>query len=125
LLVIVLNSAAGFLGTLNHAQVDYRLVSAIAFSAIAGSFLGSRLAARIPPESLRRAFAGFVVAMAVFILVREGTLLATTVAPALPTTWPQVVFAIGMLGIGIAAGRSSKNATLKIADYAYSEGGGI
>jgi uncharacterized membrane protein YfcA len=93
--------------------------------AIAGSFLGSRLATVIDPAALRRAFAGFVMAMACFILVREGTLLVTTVSPALPTTWPQVAFALAMLALGILAGRSSRRAARAASELAYTDGAGI
>jgi uncharacterized membrane protein YfcA len=125
LLIIVLKSGAGFLGHLNHVDVNYGLVATISGIAIAGSFLGSRLATVIEPASLRRAFAGFVMVMACFILVREGALVIATVAPALPTTWPQVVFAIVMLALGIVAGRSSSRADQTTSEHAYSEGAGI
>ena len=44
LLIIVLNSAAGFIGYLSHVEVQYGLVAAISVTAVLGSFLGSRLA---------------------------------------------------------------------------------
>jgi uncharacterized membrane protein YfcA len=72
LLVIVLQSLAGFSGYATHVSIDHRLVAAVAACAIAGSFAGSRLVRVVEPVSLRRAFAGFVLAMAVVILVREG-----------------------------------------------------
>ena len=125
LAIIVINCAAGFLGYVNHVDVPYDLVAAVTAVAVGGSFLGSRLATRIDPAELRRAFAGFVLAMSVVILAREGALVASTVGPALPATWPQVVFAFVMLGIGIFAGRSSKAATRQHADLVYQEGAGI
>jgi uncharacterized membrane protein YfcA len=124
LLIIVMKSGAGFAGYLSHVQVDYSLVAAISATAIAGSFLGSRLATRVEPAALRRGFAGFVMAMACFILIREGTLLVTTIGPALPTTWPQVAFASVMLGLGLFVGRSSKQAA-RDSELAYVEGAGI
>ena len=125
LLIIVLKSAAGFLGYVSHVSVNYALVGSIAATAIAGSFLGSRLATRIKPAELRRAFAGFVMLMACFILVREGTLLATTLSPALPTSMPQLVFALLMLAIGVAAGRSSSRAAKTHSRVLYQQGAGI
>ena len=83
------------------------------------------IATVIEPASLGRAFAGFVMVMACFILVREGALVVATVAPALPTTWPQVVFAIVMLVLGILTGRSSSRADQTTSELAYSEGAGI
>lgn len=117
---------AGFLGYLNHVQVDYALIGAVTVMAIAGSFLGSRLAHRIDPASLRRAFAGFVLTMALFILVREADQWITTARDALPGTTPQLVFALLMLGIGIAAGRVTRRAAREPkADRLFSDGGGI
>lgn len=123
LLIIVLKSGAGFLGYASYVAVDYGLVAGVAGAAIAGSFIGSRAAALVEPDSLRRAFAAFVMAMACFILIREGTLLAETLSPALPSTWPQVAFAIVLLALGVLAGRISKRA--EVATSAFSEGGGI
>jgi uncharacterized membrane protein YfcA len=125
LLIIVFNSGAGFLGNLSHVQVDYTLVSMVAGTAVTGSFLGSHLATRVEPASLRRAFAGFVMTMGVVILVREGALVIATLAPALPTSWPQVVFAVAMLALGTLAGRGSKKAEDSHAELVLNQGAGI
>ncbi len=126
LFIIVLNTMAGFLGYLNHVQVDYSLIGAVTVIAIAGSFVGSRLANRVDPASLRRAFAVFVATMAVFILVREADVWITTAQEALPGTTPQIVFALLMLAIGIAAGRVTRRAARDpLADRVFSDGGGI
>lgn len=124
LLVIVLNCLTGFLGYANHVSIDVGLVAMVAATAIGGSLLGSRLAARVDPASLRRAFAGFVVLMGCGILAREGPLVVATVAPALPTTWPQLVFALAMLALGLVAGRSSRRAENR-SELDFSQGGGI
>jgi hypothetical protein len=108
LLVIVMNTLAGFLGYSAHVAVDYALVAAVAGCAVAGSFAGSRLAHVVEPASLRRTFSAFVLVMAAIILVREGTLVAQTAAAALPTTLPQLFFAALMLGLGAIAGRVSR-----------------
>jgi uncharacterized membrane protein YfcA len=125
LLIIVLKSASGFLGYLSHVDVDYTLIAAVSATAIAGSFLGSRLSTLVEPDSLRRAFAGFVMVMACFILVREGTLVAATLDPALPKSWPQLVFALAMLSLGVLAGRNSKRAAESHAELTFSHGAGI
>ncbi len=125
LLIIVLNTMSGFLGSLGHVEVDYALVAMVSGMAIGGSFIGSRLATLIEPASLRRAFAGFVMAMACLILVREGTLVVQTLSPALPSTWPQVSFAAAMLALGILAGRGSKRAAESHSALAFSQGAGI
>ncbi|MGB8330743.1 MAG: sulfite exporter TauE/SafE family protein [Polyangiales bacterium] len=126
LFIIVLNTMAGFLGYLNHVQVDFALIGAVTAMAIAGSFAGSALATRINPASLRRAFAVFVLAMATFILVREVDLWIATAQEALPGTTPQIVFAVLMLAVGIAAGRVTRRAAREpLADRLFTDGGGI
>ena len=51
--------------------------------------------------------------------------MATTLEPALPTTWPQVAFAISMLALGVFAGRSSKRAAELHYELDYTQGAGI
>jgi uncharacterized membrane protein YfcA len=125
LLVIVLNCAAAALGYLSHVEIDYALVGMVTASAIAGSFGGTWLAHRVDPASLRRGFAAFVMLMGAFILVREGALVAATLAPALPTTWPQVVFAVGVLAVGVLAGRGSRRAEALQEELELTHGAGI
>ncbi len=126
LLIIVLNTLAGFSGYLGHVHVDYALVGAITVAAIAGSFVGSRLARRTDPEALRRGFAGFVAVMAAVILVREADAWVTTARAALPSSLPQMAFALLILAIGVAAGRVTRRAASDpLADRAFSEGAGI
>lgn len=126
LFIIVLNAMAGFLGYLNHVEVDYALIGVVTAMAIAGSFVGSRLVNRIDPASLRQAFALFVAVMAVIILVREADVWITTAQEALPDSGPQIVFALLMLLIGIIAGRVTRRAPRDpLADRLFSDGGGI
>jgi len=125
LLIIVLNCASGLVGYLSHVRIDPLLVAGVSATAIAGSFVGSRLATRIEPAKLRRAFSVFVMAMACFILVREGALVATTLAPALPRTWAQIAFVAAMLGLGIVAGRASRRASETVQELAFNQGSGI
>jgi hypothetical protein len=126
LLVIVLNCLAGFSGYAAHVEIQAGLVTGVAACAIAGSFAGSRLTRLMQPDSLRRAFAGFVLAMAAMILVREGQLLLATGAEALPRNLPQIVFALAMLAIGVIAGRASRGSGVAdIATAEFEEGGGI
>ncbi len=71
LLVIFLKSMAGFLGYLSHVAVSYTLAGVVTGSAVAGSFLGSWLAHRLEARHLRKAFAWFVIAMAIYVLFRQ------------------------------------------------------
>jgi hypothetical protein len=126
LVVIVMNCLAGFSGYAAHVEIQIGLVAAVAACAIAGSFAGARLATLVPPASLRRAFAGFVLVMAAMILVREGRLLLATGAEALPRSLPQLVFALAMLAIGVMAGRSSRGSgAVDMGKVEYEGGGGI
>jgi uncharacterized membrane protein YfcA len=109
LFIIVLKSGAGFLGYLSHVAVDYGLIAAVTASAIAGSLVGSRLIRLVSPGSLRRGFAAFVLVMACLILVREGAAVAVAAEAALPTTAPQILFAIAVLLLGVFAGRASRH----------------
>jgi hypothetical protein len=125
LFVIVMNTAAGFLGTLAHVRVDWALVSAISAAAVAGSLLGTRLARRVDPASLRRAFALFVLGMAVLVLVREARIWLETVRGALPASLPQMVFVMVVLAAGIAAGRVSRSPGGDPLERPYEQGAGI
>jgi uncharacterized membrane protein YfcA len=107
--VIVLNCLAGFAGYAGHVAVDPRIVGAVAAAAVVGSLAGTRLARRVDPATLRRGFAAFVLVMASVILVREADLWMTTAAGALPTSVPQIVFALLMLAIGLFTGRVSRD----------------
>ena len=71
LLVIALKSAAGFAGHAAHVGVDWGLAGTISLAAVAGSFIGARLTSMVPPEALRKGFAGFVVVMACFVLFQQ------------------------------------------------------
>lgn len=126
LLVIVLNCLAGFAGYAAHVEIQAPLVAGVAACAIAGSFVGSGLTRLVQPDTLRRAFAGFILAMAAMILVREGQLLLTTGAEALPRNLPQLVFALVMLAVGVIAGRASRGSGASdIAAAEFEEGAGI
>ncbi len=71
LLVIAMKSFAGLGGYLLSVQFDWPLIGAFTAIAVAGSFLGSALAGRIPEKSLRKGFGYFVLAMGAIVLVQE------------------------------------------------------
>jgi uncharacterized membrane protein YfcA len=126
LLVIAMNSAAGFAGYAAHVTVAGVLVAGVSACAIAGSVAGAAFAQRVNPVRLRRAFAGFVLVMAAGIFVRETDLWLRSAREALPQTVPQLVFAVFVLGCGIAAGRASRGLGSDISlDREFEEGAGI
>ena len=71
LLVIAMKSFAGLAGYLTSVQLDWPLVLGVTAAAVAGSFVGARLAGIIPEQALRKGFGIFVLVMAVFVLVQE------------------------------------------------------
>ncbi|GGK66725.1 sulfite exporter TauE/SafE family protein [Ornithinimicrobium pekingense] len=71
LLVIAMKSFAGLAGYLTSVQLDWPLVLGVTAAAVAGSFVGARLAGVVPEQALRKGFGIFVLAMAVFVLVQE------------------------------------------------------
>jgi len=106
LLVIALNSSAGLLGHLAKTHLPWGIALPVAGAAVVGSILGSRLAGRVAPDALRRGFAWFVLAMAVFVLGQEvPRLFGATVA--LGRHWPYFLAAEGAL-IAVAVSREMK-----------------
>ncbi len=71
LVVIAMKSFAGLAGHLGHVDVDWPITLAVTAAAVVGSFAGGRLAGRIPGDTLRRGFGGFVLAMAAFVLGKQ------------------------------------------------------
>ncbi|RZU53559.1 hypothetical protein EV385_5488 [Krasilnikovia cinnamomea] len=70
LVIIVINSAAGFAAHAGDAAIDYRIAAAFTLTAIAGSLAAARIASRIPTRRLQRLFAYLVLAVAAFVIIR-------------------------------------------------------
>jgi len=73
LLVISMKSAAGFVGYLGQVDVPWIFMGWFSLAAIAGILGGASLVRFVPQVVLRRAFAGFLVIMATFILYENRT----------------------------------------------------
>ena len=87
LVVIALKSFAGFAGYVTHAHIDWTMTLVVMAAAIAGSFVGAAWAKKVSPEMLRRGFAIFVLAMAVFMLGKQAQAwLARPATAAIETT---------------------------------------
>lgn len=71
LLVIAFNAAAGFAGYAGRVTLPVPLLAGFGASAVAGILLGSHLVRYVKPAALRRAFAVFLVVVAVFMLVQN------------------------------------------------------
>jgi hypothetical protein len=71
LFVISVNCAAGLLGHLSAGDMDWKLTLMVAALAVAGALGGTALSHRFHPRHLRRLFAWFVVAVALFLVFRN------------------------------------------------------
>lgn len=69
LVVIAMNSVAGFLGHLPGAELDPALITVFVLAGLAGTLAGARLNQRLDPALLRRVFAVFVIGLGVLLLV--------------------------------------------------------
>jgi uncharacterized membrane protein YfcA len=69
LVVIAMNSLAGFLGHLDGPSVNLQVVAIFVVAGLAGALVGARLTRAIHPDHLRKAFAMFVILLALFLLV--------------------------------------------------------
>jgi uncharacterized membrane protein YfcA len=78
LLVIAINSATALAARVGSApgEVDWPLVTVFTAAAVAGSLVGSRLASRVDPRHLTRAFGLLLVAVAAYTVARSLPALA-------------------------------------------------
>ncbi|WP_136708887.1 sulfite exporter TauE/SafE family protein [Agromyces sp. H66] len=72
LLVIAMKSFAGLGGYLFSVQLDWPVVLAFTALAIAGSFIGSALAGKVPETALRKGFGIFVLVVGGFVIFQEA-----------------------------------------------------
>jgi uncharacterized membrane protein YfcA len=71
LLVIAMNSAAGFVGYLGQVEVVWNVMALFTAAAIGGIVLATRLVRFVPQHALRRTFAVFLLVMGGFILYQN------------------------------------------------------
>ena len=71
LLIIAAKSLFGFLGDLWHYQFDWMLLGSVTTLAVVGIFIGNRLSREVDGDKLKKAFGWFVLAMGIYILVKE------------------------------------------------------
>jgi len=104
LVVISMQSFAGFVGYAGTTEIDGWLAFAMSAAAVAGSVAGGLLAVRVHPSALRGAFGWFVVVMAFFILGQEVPLaFGRTLSPGLTALGS--IAGTGLLAVGRAAFR--------------------
>nr|WP_275588451.1 sulfite exporter TauE/SafE family protein [Microlunatus panaciterrae] len=73
LIIIVVNSASGFIAHLGDAHLEAAVAIPFTLAAIAGSLGAGRFASRLPASKLRRWFAYLVFAVAAFVIYRALT----------------------------------------------------
>jgi uncharacterized protein len=71
LIIIAINSGFGFVFSLGHYSLQWPLMIIFTIMAIVGVFLGGRMAQATDGEALKKYFGWLVMAMGLYILVRE------------------------------------------------------
>lgn len=71
LAIVAANSSTGFAGYMGVVPVDWLMMTSFTAVTIVGSFAGTRLAHRIPQETLKRSFGVFLVFVATYILLKS------------------------------------------------------
>lgn len=71
LLIIAAKSASGFLGYVNQVAIDWNLIISFTIAASAGTLLGAYLSKYINAKQLQKGFGYFVLAVAMFILIKR------------------------------------------------------
>ena len=76
LVIITVNSVAGFAAHAGEAAIDFRITAAFTIAAVVGALVAGRAANRLSAERLRRWFGYLVLAVAAYIVVRAAPELA-------------------------------------------------
>lgn len=74
LVVISMQSFAGFAGHLAGESIDWKLAGMVIAAAVVGSVIGGLLTSHVQPATLRKAFGWFVLAMAALVLAQEANI---------------------------------------------------
>jgi uncharacterized membrane protein YfcA len=73
LIIIAMNSLAGLAGHLGAEPFNIVLTLVFTLAGLVGTFAGTQLSKRLPAQKLQKAFAWFVIALAVFLLADNLT----------------------------------------------------
>ncbi|CDF79978.1 conserved hypothetical membrane protein [Formosa agariphila KMM 3901] len=71
LFIIAINSLIGFIGDIGNVEIDWVFLLSFTAIAVVGIFLGSYLSNYIPGKKLKKGFGWFVLAMGVYIIIKE------------------------------------------------------
>ncbi len=73
LLIIAINAGFGFVFSIGHFYLDWSLLLSFTALAVTGVFVGSKIAALMNGDALKKWFGWFVFVMSIYILVKEIT----------------------------------------------------
>jgi uncharacterized protein len=71
LMIVAINSLFGFLFSLKQFSLDWKIIIIFSLISIAGIFIGSGFAEKVPGAVLKKIFGWFILAMAIYILLKE------------------------------------------------------
>lgn len=71
LVIIAANSIAGFLGYINQVAIDWQLVFSFTLAASGGTVAGAYLNRYVNAKQLQQGFGYFILAVAIFVLVKQ------------------------------------------------------
>ncbi|MBC7567910.1 MAG: sulfite exporter TauE/SafE family protein [Pedobacter sp.] len=74
LVIIAVNSLAGFAFSVGHASIHWSFLFTVTSIAIVGIFIGSFISTKIDSKKLKPAFGWFVLAMGIYIIIKETLL---------------------------------------------------
>lgn len=71
LLIIAIKSLLGFTGDIGHVTIDWKFLFVFSIFSIAGILIGGAIARKMHSEKLKPAFGWFVLAMGIYIVIKE------------------------------------------------------
>lgn len=71
LFIIAIQSLAGFMGDVGQAEINWPFLLLFSLMSVIGIFIGIGLSKKIPGDSLKKGFGWFVLAMGIYILLKE------------------------------------------------------
>ncbi len=73
LIILALKSVAGFAGYVGHVTIDGNLLLSFTIASTLGIFVGTYLNQFVTAKQLEKGFGYFVLAVAIFVLIKQGS----------------------------------------------------
>jgi uncharacterized membrane protein YfcA len=86
LFIITLQSFAGFAGHAGHAALDWSVIAVVTSASVAGMVAGTYAGRKVSANVLRRAFAWLVLAMGLFVIAKQVSIVVTALVAAITVT---------------------------------------